>query len=347
MTPQSNASFSPRGLTNVRRPARPHASNDQPPLHPEAAAYLARHGDETGPPTDGPDYVVETRRRLRAQEHPDPSRGGEYELRDLTIPANAEQPAVDVLVCRPAAARGDTAAMVFIHGGAFMFHDRFTGGLDLAQRWVAGLGLTIVSVEYRQPPEHPHPAPVLDCVRALTWLHDNAASLGVTASKIFVAGISAGAGLAAATVLANADGSGVPVRGALLHAPMLDDRCRTPSMNQITGSGLLTAPSVLVGWNALLETRAGGDVVSPYAAPARADRFDGLPPLFLEVGSVDVFRDETTAFATNVWAAGGDAELHVWPGVTHGFEALIPQSDVTATADGVRRRWLHHVLDRD
>jgi acetyl esterase/lipase len=37
----------------------------------------------------------------------------------------------------------------------------------------------------------------------------------------------------------------------------------------------------------------------------------GLPPTYLEVGSAEVFRDETVAYASTIWAAGGIAELHV------------------------------------
>ena len=61
-----------------------------------------------------------------------------------------------------------------------------------------------------------------------------------------------------------------------------------------------------------------------YAAPSRAEDLSGLPPTFIGVGSAEVFRDEDVAYASRIWAAGGIAELHVWPGGFHGFDGLAP-----------------------
>ncbi|GLW11319.1 hypothetical protein Misp01_64470 [Microtetraspora sp. NBRC 13810] len=52
---------------------------------------------------------------------------------------------------------------------------------------------------------------------------------------------------------------------------------------------------------------AGGPDVSPYAAPARAADLSGLPPAFIDVGSAETFRDESVAYASRIWLAGGSA----------------------------------------
>lgn len=83
--------------------------------------------------------------------------------------------------------------------------------------------------------------------------------------------------------------------------------------------------------------RRGGPDVSAYAAPARADSLSGLPPLFIDVGSAETFRDEVVACANRFRQAGGVAELHVRPSGFHGFEALVPEAALSRRARAVRR----------
>ena len=71
----------------------------------------------------------------------------------------------------------------------------------------------------------------------------------------------------------------------------------------------------------MLGDRRGGENVSIYAAPGRASDLSGLPPAFIEVGSADTLRDEGVAYASQLWAAGVQAELHVWPGAFHRWQS--------------------------
>ena len=99
--------------------------------------------------------------------------------------------------------------------------------------------------------------------------------------------------------------------------------------------------SNVTGWSALLGERRGGDDVAATTAPGRAEHLTDLPPAFISVGSAEVFRDEAVAYASRIWAGGGVAELHVWPGGFHGFENFAP--DTTARRGGSRgaRRLAH------
>jgi acetyl esterase/lipase len=71
----------------------------------------------------------------------------------------------------------------------------------------------------------------------------------------------------------------------------------------------------------------------------------GLPPAFLSVGSAVVFRDETVAYTSRIWACGGVAELHVWPGGFHGFENFAPGSSISRASAAARDSWLTRVLE--
>ncbi|KAK5002560.1 hypothetical protein LTR28_011268 [Elasticomyces elasticus] len=58
----------------------------------------------------------------------------------------------------------------------------------------------------------------------------------------------------------------------------------------------------------------------------------GLPPAFIVVGELDIFRKESVEYAVKLWKAGVSCELHVWPGCPHGFDAFAFKSSV-AMAD--------------
>jgi acetyl esterase/lipase len=126
--------------------------------------------------------------------------------------------------------------------------------------------------------------------------------------------------------------------------PMLDDRNDTGSARQIVGVGIWDRTSNQAGWAALLGDRRGTTDVSIYAAPARATDLSGLPPAYIEAGSVEVFRDEAVAYASRIWEAGGSAELHIWAGGFHGFQTIVPTAAVSRAAVQTREAWVRRVL---
>jgi acetyl esterase/lipase len=201
-----------------------------------------------------------------------------------------------------------------------------------------------VSVAYRLAPETHHPGPVDDCYAGLQWLATHAAEVGVDQERVVLAGASSGAGLAAATVLLARDRGGPSVHGQLLSSPMLDDRSDSISARQMTGLGPWDRASNQFAWGALLGAGSDGADVSPYAAPARARDLSHLPPTFIDAGSAEIFRDEAVAYASRIWAAGGDTELHVWPGGYHRFDYLAPSAVLSREARAARVAWLRRQL---
>jgi hypothetical protein len=61
----------------------------------------------------------------------------------------------------------------------------------------------------------------------------------------------------------------------------------------------------------LLGDGLGGDEVSPVASPARLINFAGRSPAYIEVGDLNIFRDESIAYALGLARAGLTIELHV------------------------------------
>jgi acetyl esterase/lipase len=85
----------------------------------------------------------------------------------------------------------------------------------------------------------------------------------------------------------------------------------------------------VTGWGALLGSARAGEEVSPYAAPARAADLSRLPDTYIDVGLLDIFRDENIDYARRLMAAGVSTELHVLPGLPHGFDTIAPNAAAT------------------
>ncbi|MGX7681188.1 alpha/beta hydrolase [Jatrophihabitans sp. DSM 45814] len=272
------------------------------------------------------------------------SRGGTIDIDERVIPDGLDGADLVLSIFRRA---GDSAAppatIYAIHGGGMIVGNRYTG-VESMLDWVQDFGLVVVSVEYRLAPENQHPIPVEDCYAGLVWVAKNASELGIDPQRIAVMGGSAGGGLAAAVAILARDRGGPALIAQVLVCPMLDDRNETPSSHQYEGIGVWDRRSNELGWTALLGEARGGPDVSPYAAPARLVDFSGLPPAYIDVGSAEVFRDEDVQYALGLWAAGVQAELHVWAGGFHGFDGLAPHAAVSMQSRATRTDWLKRTL---
>ncbi|MEU2133188.1 alpha/beta hydrolase [Streptomyces sp. NPDC018352] len=315
-----------------------------PPFDPELALSLPPLA-ELMPATLRPEMIPGLRARLAALRTSDEElrRGGAVEFEERRIPGPPGAPEVSLLVCRPAGVSWPRPAVYFCHGGGTILGDNRNLIGEMLD-WVRDLRIVLVSVEYRLAPEHPYPAGADDVYAGLSWTAEHAAELGVDPECLVVSGASAGGGLAAGAVLRARDRGGPRIAGQLLACPMLDDHNDTASGRQMAGLGVWDRTSNDTGWTALLGERRGGPDVPAYAAPARATDLSGLPPALLDVGSAETFRDEVVAFAARLWQAGGQAELHVWPGGFHGFDALVPEAELSRAARTARVQWLRRLI---
>jgi len=232
-----------------------------------------------------------------------------------------------------------------IHGGGMVMCDRFASAAPLVD-WAMKYDGVCVTVEHRLAPEYPDPVPVEDCYAGLEWMAANAQELLVDANRVVIYGGSGGGGLAAGTTLLARDRKGPKLAGQLLQCPMIDDRNQTASSHQYDGVGVWDRTSNLTAWTAVLGDRRGTAEVSPYAAPARATDLSGLPPTYIDAGAAEVFRDEDVAYASAIWASGGECELHIWGGAFHGFYDIAQQSDLARACIAARDAWLERLIRR-
>jgi acetyl esterase/lipase len=201
----------------------------------------------------------------------------------------------------------------------------------------------VVSVEYRLAPEHPYPAALHDCYAALSFLHAEAAALGVDTDRVALMGASAGGGLAAATAMLARDLGGPPVCFQMLQIPELDDRLETASMRAFVDSPVWNRPLAEQSWEAYLGPLHGTADVPAHAAPARAEDLSGLPPAYVSTAEHDPLRDEGILYALRLLQAGVSVELHQFPGTFHG-SALVTSAAVSRRAQGEVAAVLRRVL---
>lgn len=313
----------------------------RPPFDPELEAALTAMG-QAAPQTLTADMIASSRAPSSGPMVDDVLAEHGITRRDVMIPGYRGDE-ITLSVLGKQGRTGYGPVIYFAHGGGMVTGGRF-GGVERLVGWIERFDLTCVTVEYRLAPEFPDPYPVEDCYEGLLWTVEHLEELGIDPARVIVAGASAGGGLAAGIALLARDRGAPSLAGQLLISPMLDDRDATVSTRQIDGIGVWDRTSNLTGWTALLGDRRGTEDVSMYAAPARASDVTGLPPAYIECGSAEVFRDEDVAFASALWAAGVQAELHVWAGGFHAFDLLAPHAAVSQAAKAARDDWLARVL---
>jgi acetyl esterase/lipase len=214
------------------------------------------------------------------------------------------------------------------------------GNLDsydtLLSWYVATTGVPFLSVGYRLAPESQGETLAEDVFAGLVWLREHAAELGVAVERIAVMGDSGGGSPAAGAAILARD-RGIPLAAQLLIYPMLDDRTTVPDA-ALTPFATWTYDNNWTAWTAVLGDARGTDAVSSIVAPARLADAAGLAPAYLEVGELDVFRDEDIAYAAKLAQAAVPVELHVHPGAPHGFDRFSPNSALTRRAMADRAR---------
>lgn len=233
---------------------------------------------------------------------------------------------LDGSICRvrlyyPVGRSAFSPAVLFIHGGGFILGDLDSDGW-MAEAISAEAEVVVISVDYRLAPEHPFPAALDDCYAALLWTFANGDELGLDSARVAISGNSAGAGLAAGVALRARDMGGPHLCFQYLGIPELDDRLTSDSMRAYHDTPVWNRPQAELSWKCYLGPKAGGPDVSPYAAPARAQTLEGLPPTFVSVDQFDPLRDEGIEFARRLMQAGVFTELHAYPGTFHAASAV-------------------------
>ena len=258
-------------------------------------------------------------------------------MRDA-VPVEAGRPGVMVPVVEDVSADGVPARLydprnghgapvvVFLHGGGWVMGDLDTHD-GVCRRLADRSGCAVLSVGYRLAPEHPYPAAIEDVETAVAWLRRHASDHGVDASRLAIAGDSAGGHLA--TVVARrARDAGDPYALQVLVSPVVDPSMATPSYQEFTGYGL-EPDAMRFFWDAYAPDSV--DRSHPDVSPMAAD-LAGLPPALVITAEYDPLRDEGEAYAAALADAGVPTVLVRYQGVNHGFYRKLALFDAAKLA---------------
>lgn len=210
-----------------------------------------------------------------------------------------------------------TPVVLFIHGGGWVM-----GGLEthdaVARRLATASALPVVSVDYRLAPEHPYPAALDDCHRALHWVRTASMPAGIDATSVVLAGDSAGGQLAATLALGGSgDLDPVPVIAQVLLYPVTDLAGEGGSYARVTLGLPLVADTMR--WFIDQYVPRGIDRSSPELSPLRAPLTPDIPPAFIATVDHDPLADDGIRYAAALAAAGVGVRHEHLAGYAHGL----------------------------
>ncbi|MET4677812.1 MULTISPECIES: alpha/beta hydrolase [unclassified Luteibacter] len=228
--------------------------------------------------------------------------------------------------------------ILYFHGGGWVI-----ANADVYDAGARGLakqaGAIVVSVDYRQAPEHKFPAAWDDALASYKWVIANAASLGGDPTRLALAGESAGGNLALATAVA--------ARDAGLQAPL-----HVLAVYPVGQTGSLHTESYIENAIAKPLNKAMIEWFVGHLVRSEDDKKDsrldlehanlrGLPPVSIVNATLDPLRSDGGILEDKLKEAGVPVERRIYTGVTHEFfgaAAVVKKAEEAQVWSGERLR---------
>lgn len=216
---------------------------------------------------------------------------------------------------------------VYIHGGGWMAGSTNTHA-HLIDAIAVAIKRPVLGLDYRLAPEHPFPAGLEDCAKALAWCRDNGPEGPAPAANVALLGDSAGGNLVATATL-HAISKGEKTADALVMiAPVTDVRANCPPATGlqdpvVSAEGMAaTAPFYINGSAEVGDpSRLDDPLISPVAATT--EQLAQFPRTLIQAGSDEYLRDQSVALAAGLWNAGVPVHLSVWANQIHVFHLFL------------------------
>ena len=223
-------------------------------------------------------------------------------VRDLQV-VGAEGPLAARLYKAAVDGRRDVL-IVFFHGGGFVDGDLEDADPFLRHLAEASGYPVVLSSTYTLATVKPFPAAAEDAHAVLMWAKKNKTKLGWTGKRMLVAGIEAGANLAAVCALMARDRGGPALAGQILIMPMLDPGLTTCSMRAMNNNPDVAgvADACAAAYRGYLPRVA--DRLHPYASPLQSSRLKNLPPALILSTEDDPLRDEAEQYGAKLISCG-------------------------------------------
>ncbi len=209
-----------------------------------------------------------------------------------------------------------TRCILYFHGGAYVAMSARTHR-SVTSRLATWSDASLFALDYRLAPEHRFPAALDDALGAYRAL----IAAGTPASRIVVAGDSAGGGLALSLLIAARDAGDPQPAAAVLFSPWTDLAATGKSIIDNDAADVLMFGS----WVATVARHYLGDTpaTDPLASPVYAD-LTGLPPMLIQVSGSEVLLDDSRRVFETAGQSGVEAKLQIWPGLPHDWQVFAP-----------------------
>ncbi|SFT99357.1 alpha/beta hydrolase [Mesorhizobium sp. YR577] len=285
-------------------------------LDPEIKAMLDRLA--AGQASSQQEVTLQSARRDYRAQYREMSRAPEGDVSEATVRLPGGHADASLRIYTPADLSGSAPVILYLHGGGFVLGDADTYALQSA-RIALECGAVVAFLEYRLAPEHPFPAALEDTLLAVNWIAGNAASIAGDASRFMLMGDSAGANLSIAAMLQDR----APFKGACLLYPLVDARpylglaSKSASDEAFATGHYLEFAETEYFARAYLPDRALAS--DPRVSPVLAADLSGLPPILFYGAENDILRDQGSAFAEQLKAAGNNVKYRCFDGLIHNF----------------------------
>jgi epsilon-lactone hydrolase len=239
---------------------------------------------------------------------------------------------VNVLESTPPQYRDDHTVLLHVHGGGFVLGSA-KSSLRADASMALATGRRIVSIDYVVAPRG-NWRTVTDQVVAV---YKAVLAQGYSAQGIGMFGDSAGGTIVAASVLKMRD-QGISLPGALV----LLSPCVDLALNGDTETTLRDADPALdfaVNKAFLGAYAAPEDMTNPYASPIYGDFKKGFPPVLIQAGTKELVLSDAVRLYQALKTSGDVAELDVYEGMTHVFQAYMTATPEQRAAYAEAQRW--------
>lgn len=257
---------------------------------------------------------------------------------ETKIPSRDKGRSIRIRIYRSQDAGTDDPGILYLHGGGYAINVPESDHQTI-KRFLETRNCTIIAPDYRKSLDQPYPAALHDSIDTIRWMMQNHEKLRFRPDQLFIAGSSAGGGLAIATALATRNQ--VPIAHAFPLYPMIDYRMQTESMKD-NNAPVWSELHNRLAWKLYLRNTPQIDEL---ASPSLAEDLTNLPPATTFIGDLDPFRDETSEFFKRLKLLGIQTEIKIFERAFHAFEIVNPRAKVSRKAIGFLKKAFNKAVD--
>ena len=219
--------------------------------------------------------------------------------------------------------------LLYLHGGSFI------SGCPRGHRVITTelarvTGASVLALDYRLMPEHRRRELIADCQVGYRWLLDNGPDGPAPARELFIAGDSAGGGLALMLAAWARDQGVRAADGVVALSPGVDMTFSSPTLKSNRPSDRMLGPSLenflrLPRSFQLLLIWAVNRMIppNPLISPIFGD-LARLPPVLIQASEAEMLLGDARRYVNKARASGTQAELETWPGMLHVWHLFAP-----------------------